>query len=48
MNLANRMETNYGAFLEICIGSTAAAVVLWALFVYSAIRYGLMPGLPTR
>ncbi|PNH09563.1 Magnesium transporter MRS2-B, partial [Tetrabaena socialis] len=45
MNVTNRMETDYASFLGICIGASAAAVVLWFIFVYGAIRYGLMNGL---
>ncbi|KAG2484057.1 hypothetical protein HYH03_017146 [Edaphochlamys debaryana] len=45
MNLANRMEADYGAFLQICIGSTGTAVALWGLFVWASIRFGLMNGL---
>lgn len=37
-----------GAFLEICIGSTFAAVSLWLIFVYTAIQYGLISGLSRR
>ncbi|GIL49759.1 hypothetical protein Vafri_6055, partial [Volvox africanus] len=45
MNVTNRMEGDYSAFLGICIGSASTAVVLWLLFVYCSIRYGLMNGL---
>lgn len=45
MNVTNHMESDYSAFLAICMGSAAAAVTLWLLFVYGSIRYGLMNGL---
>lgn len=45
MNVTNGLEEDYSAFLKICIGSACAAVGLWVLFVYWAMRFGLMNGL---
>ncbi|GLC56817.1 hypothetical protein PLESTB_001152200 [Pleodorina starrii] len=45
MNVTNRLEADYSAFLTICIGSASAALALWLLFVYASLRTGLMNGL---
>ncbi|GFR49533.1 hypothetical protein Agub_g11558, partial [Astrephomene gubernaculifera] len=48
MNVANGLEADRRAFLAICLGSAAAAVGLWLLFVAAALRTGLMNGLSWR